>query len=184
MSPGSYSGIPAMRRPPGEGSPHEGIRYVCCEQRQYLRREGTATGTRIDPYRGFPFLLEVGGVIMARFRECSGLCAEVNVVDYREGSDQSRERLEIKTEVSITLNRGVTHLAELWKWRHSIVDGAAERRSGSIIRRNETGSDVLRWKFTKAWLSKWTGASFHTADKSVALDSVEITVEQILQAPA
>jgi len=141
-----------------------------------------ATGNRIDPYRGFPFLLEVDGITVAGFQECSGLGTEIDIVDYREGSDPTHERLEIKTDVSITLSRGVAHSAELWKWRHSAIDGAAERRSGSIILRNETGADILRWNFSDAWLSKWTGNSFHTGDNSVAIDNLEITVEKILRA--
>jgi phage tail-like protein len=141
-----------------------------------------AIGTGIDPYRGFPFLVEIGGVTVAGFQECSGLGTQIDIIDYREGSDSNNERLEIRTDVSVTLSRGVAHSAALSKWRHSAIDGAAERRNGSIILRNEAGAVILRWNFTDAWLSKWTGGSLPTADNSVAIDNLEITAEKILRA--
>jgi phage tail-like protein len=140
------------------------------------------TETRIDPYRGFIFLLEIGGVTVAGFQECSGLGADIDIVDYREGSDSGHERLEIKRDLSVTLSRGSTHSAELWKWRQTVTDGAAGRRSGSIILRDETGADILRWNFTDGWLSKWTGPSFNTAADSITIDSLEVTVEEIVRA--
>jgi phage tail-like protein len=71
------------------------------------------TETRLDPYRGFIFLLEIGGVTVAGFQECSGLDADIDIADYREGSDSGHERLEIKRDLSVTLSRGITHSAEL-----------------------------------------------------------------------
>ena len=32
-----------------------------------------ATGTRVDPYRGFNFLVEIDGITQAGFQEVSGL---------------------------------------------------------------------------------------------------------------
>ena len=46
-----------------------------------------ATGERTDPYRGFNFQLEIDGISRGGFSECSGLTAEGDSVDYREGTD-------------------------------------------------------------------------------------------------
>jgi phage tail-like protein len=68
------------------------------------------------------------------------------------------------------------------KWRQTVTGGAAGRRSGSIILRDETGAAILRWNFTNGWLSKWTGPSFNTAADSITIDSLEVTVEEIVRA--
>ena len=46
-----------------------------------------ATADRSDPYRGFNFQLEIDGVPLGAFSEASGLTAEGDAVDYREGTD-------------------------------------------------------------------------------------------------
>ena len=38
-----------------------------------------ATGTRVDPYRGFNFLVEIDGITQAGFQEVSGLDASTGV---------------------------------------------------------------------------------------------------------
>ena len=46
-----------------------------------------ATGDRNDPYRSFNFQLEIDNIPTGAFSECSGLTAEGDAVDYREGTD-------------------------------------------------------------------------------------------------
>ena len=45
------------------------------------------TDKRTDPFRGFNFRVEIGGQIIGGFSEVSGLTADGDAVDYREGSD-------------------------------------------------------------------------------------------------
>ena len=46
--------------------------------------------TRTDPYRSFNFRVEIDGLTVGSFRECTGLGADGNVVEYREGTDLAR----------------------------------------------------------------------------------------------
>ena len=46
-----------------------------------------ATGERRDPFRAFNFQLEIDNIARGAFSECSGLTAEGDAVDYREGTD-------------------------------------------------------------------------------------------------
>ena len=46
-----------------------------------------ATGDRNDPYSGFNFLIEIDGVTVAGFSECSGLSTETDEIEYRNGSE-------------------------------------------------------------------------------------------------
>ena len=46
-----------------------------------------ATANARDPFRTFNFQLEIDGVPLGAFSEASGLTAEGDAVDYREGTD-------------------------------------------------------------------------------------------------
>ena len=83
------------------------------------------TGQRVDPYRSFNFLVELDGIAQASFTECSGLGSTTEVIENREGGDNTTVRkLPGKTSYSdITLKWGLTDSTELWDWRQQIVDG-------------------------------------------------------------
>jgi len=142
------------------------------------------TGTRVDPYRGFNFLVEIDGITQAGFQEVSGLDASTPAVDYREGTDppHNRKLTGMNTYSPITLKRGITDSSELWKWRKTVIDGKAERKNGSIVLRDESGAEKIRWNFTEAWPSKWTGPSFNASTASVAVESLELTHEELKRA--
>jgi phage tail-like protein len=143
-----------------------------------------ATGARTDPYRSYNFLVEMDGITQAGFRECSGLDVTTDAIDYREGGDPSHVRKlpGLNTYSPLTLARGITDSPELWKWRQTVIDGRVERKNGSVILLDATGVERLRWNFTNAWPSKWTGPSFNATDNSVAVETLEITIEELKKA--
>jgi phage tail-like protein len=151
---------------------------------QQKERQIMATGTRIDPYRGFNFLVEIDGITQAGFQEVSGLDAGTDSVDYREGTDPNhvRKLTGLNTYSAITLKRGITDSDELWKWRQTVIDGKTQRRNGSIVLRDETGADKIRWNFSHAWPSKWTGPDFNSTSTAVAIETLEITHEEVKKA--
>src|SRR4051794_33490983 len=86
------------------------------------------------PYGNFNFLVEIDGVTIAGFAECSGLSSTVDVIEYREGGDPRVRKLPGLHKLGdITLRRGVTQSRELQDWHSSVVDGKADRRNGSIV---------------------------------------------------
>jgi phage tail-like protein len=142
------------------------------------------TGTRVDPYRGFNFLVEIDGITQAGFQEVSGLDATTGSVDYREGTypNHVRKLPGLNTYSAITLKRGITDSDELWKWRQTVIDGKAERKNGSIVLRDETGAEKIRWNFSEAWPSKLTGPALNATTNAVAIESLEITQEELTRA--
>jgi len=46
-----------------------------------------AGGHRVDPYLNFRFRVEIEGIQQAGFMECTGLGSQIEVVEYREGSE-------------------------------------------------------------------------------------------------
>ena len=92
-------------------------------------------GKRIDPARNFNFLVELDGITRASFIECSGLDATTEVIETREGGENTTvSKIPGKTTYSdITLKWGITDSDELWLWRQQIIDGNVQRKSGSIV---------------------------------------------------
>lgn len=143
-----------------------------------------ATGKRVDPYRSYNFLVEIDGITQAGFQEVDGLDSSTDSVDYREGADPNHARKlpGLNKYSPITLKRGVTDSDELWKWRATVIDGKPELKNGSIILLDDAGKERLRWNFFNAWPSKWTGPSLNATNSAVAVESLEITHEEVQKA--
>ena len=139
-----------------------------------------ATAERRDPYRSFNFQVEIDGVPVGAFSEVTGLTAEGDAVDYREGTDvQSNVRKlpGLRKYTNLTLKRGYTQDKALWHWHINIVNGVADRRNVTIVLMNEARKPVLRWHAENAFVNKIEGPSFKAAGNEVAMESVEIVHE-------
>lgn len=135
---------------------------------------------RKDPYRGSNFRLEVGGLTVASFSEASGLVAEGDAVDYREGDEKVnwvRKLIGLRKFNQIVLKRGYTKNRELWEWYGRIATGVNDRRDGAIVLMDEGRKDVIRWEFVKAWPNKIEGPSLNATGNEVAMESVELVHE-------
>jgi phage tail-like protein len=134
---------------------------------------------RTDPYRNFNFLVEIQGIIQASFLECSGLGATTEVIEHREGGDNTTVRkLPGKTMYSdITLKWGLMS-PELWTWRQAIIDGNVDRRHGSIVIYDlDNKTEVARWNFTNAWPTRWDGPSLNVRGNEVATETLVLAHE-------
>jgi len=143
------------------------------------------TGDRKDPYRGYNFTVEVDGITRAGFRECSGLDATSDPIDYREGNEKVYTSRKLPGQVkysNIVLKGGITDDHSLWDWRKKVIDGKTERKNGSIVLMNEDGEEKLRWNFVNGWPTKWSGPSFNATANEVAVESIEIVHEGVTKA--
>lgn len=139
---------------------------------------------RKDPYHSYNFRVEIGGIIRAAFRECSGLDTSQDPVEYREGTDigptgrnTARKLPGMVKYSNITLKWGFSDDHDLWDWRKKAEDGKVDRRNGSIILMNDIGEEKARWNFFEAWPSKWTGPTFNATGNEVAIETLEIVHE-------
>jgi phage tail-like protein len=137
-----------------------------------------------DPYRGYNFLVEIDGITEAGFQECSGLDSSTDAVDYREGSDPAhvRKLTGLNKFAPITLKRGISDSDQLWQWRQSVVDGRESRKNISIILLNEQRQEKWRWNLRRAWPSKYTAPTFNATSNDVAVETLEITHEEVVKA--
>lgn len=142
------------------------------------------TAARQDPYRAHRFLVEIDGIARASFRECSGLETRQQPIEYREGGDPLtvRKLPGLVTYSNITLRWGITDDPSFWAWRKSAADGSVQRKNGSIVLLDETGTEKIRWNFREGWPSAWVGPSFNASGSDVAVESVEIAHEGVERA--
>jgi phage tail-like protein len=139
------------------------------------------TGQRIDPYRAFNFLVELDNIAQASFIECTGLSSTTEVIENREGGDNTTvKKLPGKTSYSdITLKWGLTDSMDLWKWRLQVTNGDVPfRKNGSIVvfdLANHT--EVTRWNFVAAWPTKWEGPAFNARGAEIAIDTLVLAHE-------
>lgn len=144
-----------------------------------------ASGDRIDPYKAFNFKLELGTEAVAGFRECSGLSFTTDPVEYREGTDvpnHMRKLTAMCKKSNISLKRGMTQNKDLFTWYKTVLNGAVERRDGAIVLQDEQHNPVMRWNFENGWICKWEGPMMNASSNDIALESIEICVEDVLLA--
>ena len=139
---------------------------------------------RVDPYKNFRFLLEMDGITQAGFSDCSGFGSNVEIVEYREGGDvASVRKLPGKASYpDITLKWGVTDSRELYDWHLKAINGAIERKNGSIVLLDDLGQEKVRWNFFTAWPSKYDGPDFSAKGNDVAIDTLTISCERMVRA--
>ena len=145
-------------------------------------------GDRKDPFRGYNFKLEIDGIQRAGFRECSGLDATQDPVEYREGDEKvftARKLAGLVKYSNIVLKWGITDDHSLWDWKKKFIDGKgafSERKNGSVVLMDESGEEKLRWNFVHAWPSKWSGPTFNATANEVGIESLEIAHEGVSKA--
>ncbi len=137
---------------------------------------------RNDPFRSFNFRLEIDNLQVGAFSDASGMTSEGDVVDYRTGVDvplTTRKLPGLRKFGPITLKRGMLNDSSLWDWYRNIATGQKDRRNGSVILMDEERNDVLRWHFEAAWPNKIEGPALSAKGNEVAVESVELIVEDI-----
>jgi phage tail-like protein len=138
-----------------------------------------ATAARNDPYAAFNFRVDIDGITVAGFSECSGLTTETDHIEYRDGDEDItvRKLTGLNKYPNIVLKRGYTSATELWQWRKSVLNGQVDRRSGSITLLDEARNPALEWKFREGWPSKWEGPTLNAKNNEVAIETLEICHE-------
>jgi phage tail-like protein len=140
------------------------------------------TGQRVDPFLNFNFRVEIAGLQIAAFHECSGLESAIDVVEHREGGGPIRKLPGNTKFANIVLKRGVTANRELYDLHLQCVEGRVERKSGSIILMDRADQEVARWNFEQAWPAKWVGPSLTAEGNDVAIETLELAHEGIRRA--
>ena len=130
---------------------------------------------RNDPFHGFRFLVEFDHVQHGGFSRVKGLSRETKIEPRREGgvNDYEHKLATMTTYGNLILERGLAD-PYLWAWHENVVDGRIERRTVTIVIRDEAGTEVWRWLVESAFPVKWAGTDLDAASAQVLVESVEL----------
>lgn len=132
-----------------------------------------------DPEGNFIFALEIDGIEVAQFQECSGLKSSTTIFELEEGGMNHRvHKLPGQSRwENLVLRYGVTNDVSLMSWRGEILNGEfgkGSRRNGSIVVKNNQMETVRRYNFVDAWPVSWEGPSFSSAGAELAIEAIEL----------
>ena len=116
---------------------------------------------------------------VAGFGELSGLQAQTEVFEYKEGGlNTHAHKLPGRTTYSnVTLKWGSTDDYTLWDWYHSVITAPAMRdlkKPVSIIQFDGQLSELRRWNLHDAYPIKWVGPSFNSSSSQVGIETLEL----------
>jgi phage tail-like protein len=132
---------------------------------------------RHDPVLSYNFVVEIDSLQVAGFSEVSGLQAEIEVEEYREGGVNGFTHKfagPVKYSSNLTLKKGVTNNKELWTWFRQIMQGTIERKKVSVLLLNSEREESRRWTLRHAYPVKWTGPDMRANASEVAIETLEL----------
>lgn len=138
-------------------------------------RAVTKGSSQPDPVAELRFKVEVQGVSIGRFSECTGISVEVEMKDYMEGgSNEFVHKLPTRVKYpNLVLKRGVTHEDALLKWfwdcRNSI-----QRKELTIEVLGPGAKPVRTFAFLNAYPIKWVGPNLKAGSNQIATETLEV----------
>lgn len=132
---------------------------------------------RIDPFRGFRFVVEIEGIASAAFTRVKGLSREIKHESIREGGVNDYEH-KLVSQVSyppLVLERGLA-FTNLWQWIQDVANGEVVRRKISIRLQSEGGEPAqgFAWHADAAFPVKWSCSDFDAHSSQILMESVEL----------
>ena len=136
-----------------------------------------------DEHVGLRFWVQIDGIEVARFCECSAITVETETYDYPEGGLNTMiHRLPVRTKYgNITLKRGLDPGHDLFRWFMQTLDGNTQRKNVTISVYGPKGSSpVEEWHLRGAYPVKWTGPDLRTETGAIAVESLEFAYDSMV----
>jgi phage tail-like protein len=130
-----------------------------------------------DPIPAFKFWVEMKSIVVAEFKECTGLSMERDFEKIEEGGVNDHWTwLPGRNRYSnIVLKYGVMYSRELWDWyQKGLLDLKVERADFSILLRDLKGDVVKRWNVTAGFPVKWEGPALNVESSQASIETLEI----------
>lgn len=132
------------------------------------------------PLSGYHFQVDWGGTRIG-FAEVSGLEVELQVIEYRDGSDPEYRPRKMPGQArysNIVLKRGILPGDnEFFEWLNTARLHTIERRDLTIHLLNENHEPVMSWRARNAFPVKLSGPVLNAARSEVAIERLEIAHE-------
>jgi len=138
-----------------------------------------------DALASYLFAIEIDSIEIAQFTEISGLASEVDVIELKENTRDGKLVIHKSPGAmkppTITLKRAKNSSKALWDWHEAAIQGklTEARRNGSVVMKGYDGSEVGRYNFTNAWVSKISTGTLKAGATEVLMEEVSIVTESI-----
>lgn len=134
-----------------------------------------------DPTTNFQFIVNFGGE-STTFQEVILPESEIEVIEYREGSDVSSGVRKIPGIIkysNLVLKRGLIKSSKLYEWFKQTKQGTLERRDITISILNEEREPFAIWKLTNCWPTKYSSSKLNAKGNEVIIETLEIVTEDV-----
>ena len=132
-----------------------------------------------DPWGAYQFGVELNGVEIGTFLECSGMKSTAEVHEIEEGgmNNFTHKRAGRSKWDNLVLKHGECNWDELHAWRDRwINDGFQERLETtlSIVLRDNDGMELRRFEVARPWPVSWEGPTTNGGSSDIAVQTLEI----------
>jgi len=134
-----------------------------------------------NPITNFKFIVSFGGE-PTTFQEVILPESEIEVIEYREGSDvlSSVRKIPGRSKYSnLVLKRGMIKSSELYDWFKQTKQGIIERKDITVSVLNEEREPWAIWKLTNCWPTKYSGSTLNAKGNEIVIETIEITAEEV-----
>jgi phage tail-like protein len=136
------------------------------------------------PIPVFHFQVEWEGTRVG-FTEATGFKRTIQPIEYREGNSPEyfvTKMPGMEKFDNVTLKRGtVPGDGEFFAWINTVALNQIERRTIIVTLLDETHSPVFTWTLFNAWPCSATYADLKSTGNEVAIESLEICYEKMVQ---
>lgn len=121
------------------------------------------------------------------FREISGLDAELEVEEYREGGANRSPHKFAKHGAfrNVTCRRGLTSSMTLWRWYDATLAGLEHppRTNALVVLRDQAHRPVAGWFVRRALPERLLGPDLRADQSEIAVEALELSHEGIDRLP-
>ena len=129
------------------------------------------------PIPKFHFQADWGGVRIG-FTEVSGLDAETEVIEYRDGASPEYSKSKIpgmQKFPNLVMKRAVfASDNDYFSWWNTVALNTIERRSVTISLLNEKHEPVVVWRVKNAWPAKLSSTDLKADGNEIAIETIEL----------
>ena len=141
-----------------------------------------------DALASYLFAIEIDSIEIAQFTEISGLASEIDVIELKENTRDGKLVIHKSPGAmkppTITLKRAKNSSKALWDWHEAMLQGkvSESRKNGSVILKSYDGTEVARYNFTNAWVSKVSTGTLKAGANEVLMEEASLVCESFVRA--